>query len=364
MAGPLTGLRIVEFEGIGPAPYCCMLLADMGAEIVRIARPSANRGPLIQVRDDDPIDRGRCVVRLDLKTEAGLAAARDLLARANGMVEGLRPGALERLGLVPDELLARNPRLVICRITGWGQEGPWARTAGHDLTYIALSGALAAMGEPGRPPVPPLNLVGDYGGGGLFAAFGMVTALLHAHRTGQGQVVDAAMVDGAASQMTMIYGMLASGAWHLERGANLLDGAAPFYRCYTCADGRYLAVGAIEPHFFAALMQGLELDAADWDQADRSEWPALTQTLAARIAMQSRDEWAAVFDGTDACVAPVLTMAEAADHPHNRARGTFTGSPVHPAPGPRLSRATASEKPVSHMTIAEVLADWESADRA
>ena len=195
------------------------------------------------------------------------------------MVEGLRPGVLERLGLGPDDLLAINPRLVICRITGWGQEGPWARTAGHDLTYIALSGVLAAMGEPARPPVPPLNLVGDYGGGGLFAAFGMVSALLHAQRTGQGQVVDSAMVDGAASQMTMIYGLVASGHWSLQRGQNLLDGAAPFYRCYTCADERYLAVAAIEPQFFAALMQGVGLDASKWDQADRAQWPALTDVF-------------------------------------------------------------------------------------
>jgi alpha-methylacyl-CoA racemase len=358
MAGPLAGIRIVEFEGIGPAPYCCMLLADMGAEIVRIARPAADRGPLIHAGDSDPIDRGRRVVPLDLKSADGVAVARDLLAKADGMVEGLRPGALERLGLGPDALLTANPRLVICRITGWGQEGPWAKTAGHDLTYIALSGALAAMGEPGRPPVPPLNLIGDYGGGGLYAAFGMVSALLHAQRTGQGQVVDAAMLDGAASQMTMIYGMLAAGHWNAERGRNLLDGAAPFYRCYACADGRYLAIGAIEPQFFAALMAGLELDAAPWDQADRAQWPALTEVLAARIAERPRDDWAAVFDGTDACVAPVLTMEEAADHPHNRTRGTFVGAPVYPAPGPRLSASPAAEGPVTHATADEILSGW------
>ncbi len=358
MAGPLSGLRIVEFEGIGPAPYCCMLLADMGAEIVRIARPSANRGPLIQARDSDPIDRGRTVVTLDLKSPEGIATARTLLGRADGMVEGLRPGVLERLGLGPDQLLAANPRLVICRITGWGQEGPWAKAAGHDLTYIALSGALAAMGEPGRPPVPPLNLIGDYGGGGLFAAFGMVSALLYAQRTGQGQVVDAAMVDGAASQMTMIYGMLASGHWSLERGQNLLDGAAPFYRCYTCADGRYLAVGAIEPQFFRALMDGLDLDANAWDQADRTQWPALADALAARIADRTRDEWAAVFNGTDACVAPVLTMAEAPAHPHNAARRAYLDDPVHPAAAPRLSVTEVGAAATSRSGIEEVLNVW------
>jgi alpha-methylacyl-CoA racemase len=358
MAGPLAGIRVVEFEGIGPAPYCGMLLADLGADLVRVARPHAERGPLIQHAGGAPIDRGRTVVMLDLKRDAGRGDALALLERADALVEGLRPGVMERLGLGPDIVLGRNPRLVYGRITGWGQEGPWARAAGHDLTYIALSGALAAMGEPGRPPLPPLNLVGDYGGGGLFAAFGILAALLHAGRTGQGQVVDAAMIDGASSQMTMIYGMLAAGRWSLQRGANLLDGGAPFYRCYECADGRFIAVAAIEPQFFRAMMQGLSLDPAAWDQADRSCWPALAEEIARVVARRPRDAWAAAFDGTDACVAPVLSMDEAPEHPHNRARGAFVDAPAQPAPAPRFSATPAAVGADRRADTAAVLARW------
>lgn len=356
--GPLAGIRIVEFEGIGPAPYCGMLLSDLGADIVRIARPHAERGPLIPKSGRDPIDRGRTTVTLDLKEPRDRDEALALLDRADALVEGLRPGVMERLGLGPDVVLGRNPRLVYGRITGWGQEGPWARTAGHDLTYIALSGALAAMGEPGRPPVPPLNLVGDYGGGGLFAAFGIVAALLHAGRTGKGQVVDAAMIDGAASQMTMIYGMFATGSWSRERGGNLLDGGAPFYRCYECADGRYLAIGAIEPQFFRAMMSGLGLDPDAWDQADRGQWPALAAEIAAAVARESRDHWAGVFNGTDACVAPVLTMEEAPAHPHNRARRAFADGPAQPAPAPRFSETVAEIGTSERADVAGVLARW------
>ena len=359
MAGPLAGIRIVEFEGIGPAPYCAMLLADMGAEIVRIARPHADRGPLIQHSGAEPMDRGRSVVTLDLKDAVGREGALDLLAHADALIEGLRPGVMERLGLGPDVVRARNPRLVYGRITGWGQEGPWAKTAGHDLNYIALSGALAAMGEPGRPPVPPLNLVGDYGGGGLFAAFGIVSALLQVPRTGEGQVVDAAMLDGAASQMTMIYGLLEAGRWSTTRGENFLDGAAPFYRCYTCVDGKYLAVACIEPQFFQAFMDGVGLDTKAWDQADRAQWPALAETIGAVLATRSRDDWAAVFDGTDACVSPVLDMAEAARHPHNTARGTFRGTPSHPAPAPRMSETEIGAPPPDTQDLAEILARWK-----
>ena len=360
MAGPLAGIRVVEFEGIGPAPYCGMLLADLGADLVRVARPHAERGPLIQHAGGEPIDRGRTTVTLDLKSEAGRDDALALLDRADALVEGLRPGVMERLGLGPDVVLGRNPRMVYGRITGWGQEGPWARAAGHDLTYIALSGALAAMGEPGRPPLPPLNLVGDYGGGGLFAAFGILAALVHAGRTGEGQVVDAAMIDGASSQMTMIYGLLAAGRWSLERGANLLDGGAPFYRCYACSDGRHIAIASIEPQFFRAMMQGLGLDPAVWDQADQSRWPALADEIAAVVARQPRDHWATLFDGTDACVAPVLSMAEAPGHPHNRARGTFIDGPAQPAPAPRFS---ASRVEVGSNTQSEpraVIAGWKA----
>ena len=358
MAGALSGIRVVEFEGIGPAPYCGMLLADLGADVVRVARPHADRGPLIQHQGDEPIDRSRTVVTLDLKAEDGLEKALTLLEHADAMIEGLRPGVMERLGLGPEIALARNPALVYCRVTGWGQEGPWAKTAGHDLNYIALSGALAAMGEPDRPPTPPLNLVGDYGGGGLFAAFGLVSALLHAQRTGQGQVVDAAMLDGAASQMTMLYGMFAQGRWRAQRGTNMLDGGAPFYRCYTCADGLFLSIGAIEPQFFVAMMQGLGLDPKIWDQANRAQWPELTRVIAEVVATKPRDHWADLFDGTDACVAPVLSMAEAADHPHNRARGTFGGSPDQPSPGPRLSASERAIRPPKNSDVESVVASW------
>ncbi|MEM9059348.1 MAG: CaiB/BaiF CoA-transferase family protein [Pseudomonadota bacterium] len=358
MAGPLTGFRIVEFEGIGPAPYCGMLLADLGADVLRIARPSANRGPLIVHGGDEPIDRGRTLVTLNLKDSSDVETALGLLDKADGLIEGLRPGVMERLGLGPADVHARNPKLVYTRITGWGQEGPWAKTAGHDLTYIALSGALAAMGEPGRPPTPPLNLIGDYGGGGLFAAYGMLAGLLHAQRTGEGQVVDSAMLDGSASQMTMIYGMVAQGRWKLDRGENLLDGSAPFYRCYACSDGRYVVVGSIEPQFFQALMDGLGLNAGDWDQADRSQWPACADAIGAVLATQPRDHWADVFDGTDACVAPVLTAAEAPHHPHNTARGSFIADPWQPAPGPRFSGTPGAAGEVSRIDTADALSRW------
>lgn len=338
MTKPLAGIRIVEFEGIGPGPYAGMLLADLGAQVTRIARPSANRGALIEDTGDAVLLRGREVVTLDLKAADDHARACALIEAADGLIEGLRPGAMERLGLGPSEMLGRNPRLVYCRITGWGQDGPLARTAGHDINYIALSGALAMMGPADRPPMPPANLVGDFGGGGLWAAFGMLAALIEAMRTGQGQVVDAAMLDGAASQMAMLYALAASGAWVRQREANLLDGGTPFYRCYTCSCGGHLALGSLEPQFFAAMMRGLGLDAEGWEQNDRTRWPALQARIAEVIGTQTRDHWAAIFDGTDACVTPVLDMWEAADHPHNAARGTFAGAPVQPAAGPRFSR--------------------------
>ncbi|MBY8974229.1 CoA transferase [Rhodobacteraceae bacterium NNCM2] len=339
MAQPLRGIRIVEFEGIGPGPYAGMLLADLGAEVRRIARPRADRGGLIADTGDVVMLRGREVVTLDLKDPGDLARACDLVAVSDGLIEGLRPGAMERLGLGPAEMLGLNPRLVYCRITGWGQEGPLARTSGHDINYIALSGALALMGPADGPPLPPSNLIGDFGGGGLFAAFGMLAALIEAMRTGKGQVVDAAMLDGAASQMAMMYAWAATGMWQRARGANLLDGAAPFYRCYTCACGGHLAIGAIEPQFFAAMMQGLGLGDEGWDQYDRARWPDLAARIAEVVVTRPRAEWEAVFDGTDSCVTPVLDMWEAAAHPHNAARGTFAGPPTQPAPGPRFSGA-------------------------
>lgn len=358
MAGPLSGIRVVEFEGIGPAPYCGMLLADMGADVIRIARARAERGPLIQHDGHQPIDRGRSLVTLDLKNPDDLAGALDLLDKADAMIEGLRPGVMERLGLGPEDVHARNPKMVYCRITGWGQTGDWAKDAGHDLCYIAVSGALAAMGEPGKPPLPPLNLVGDYGGGGLFAAFGIAMALVHAQRTGQGQVVDSAMVDGAASQMAPLYSMFQKGGWSLERGTNLLDGAAPFYRCYECADGGFIAAGPIEPQFFKVFMLGLGLDPAAWDQTDRSRWGEMADQIAGVIISQPRDHWADLFAGTDACVAPVLDMGEAAAHPHNASRGTFTADPVQPAPAPRFSATPGQAGTVQDLTLADAKARW------
>jgi len=361
MTGPLEGIRILEFEAIGPGPYCGMLLADLGAEVLRVTRPHADRGPLIEDTGGQVMHRNRPALTLDLKGTEDHALARRLVARADGLIEGLRPGAMERLGLGPEEALGLNPRLVYGRVTGWGQEGPLARTAGHDINYIALSGALGAMGPPDRPPFPPLNLVGDFGGGGLWLAFGMLAALIEAGRSGRGQVIDAAMLDGAASQMALIYAWAAAGRWRDERGANLLDGGAPFYRCYACADGRFVAVGAIEPPFFAALMQGLGLAEEGWEQTDRARWPALAARMAEVFATRPRDDWAARFEGSDACVTPVLSLAEAPAHPHNRARGTFTGPPDQPAPGPRFSsHAPGRPEPPAAPDAgrAKVLARW------
>ncbi|HUF55012.1 MAG TPA: CaiB/BaiF CoA-transferase family protein [Thermohalobaculum sp.] len=367
MAGPLAHIRIVEFEGIGPAPHAGMLLADQGAEVVRIVRPSAERGALLADTGGAVLHRGRAAITLDLKAEADVALARRLIAAADGLIEGLRPGVMERLGLGPGPCLEANPRLVYGRVTGWGQEGPLARAPGHDINYIALVGVLGAMGPADGPPVPPLNLVGDFGGGGLWLAFGMLAALIEAGRTGRGQVVDAAMVDGAASQLAMLYAWLASGRWERSRGGNLLDGSAPFYRTYECADGGFVAVGALEPRFFAALMAGLGIDPAaeGLDQGDRARWPALAERMAAVFATRPRDDWATRFEGTEACVSPVLMPWEAPNHPHNRARGTFVGPPVQPAPGPRLSRHGKAAPPVDTRPDADrdaLLARWGVAD--
>jgi alpha-methylacyl-CoA racemase len=361
MTGPLAGIRILEFESIGPGPYGAMLLADLGAEVLRLARPGAERGALIADIGGAVLHRGRRAITLDLKDPEGLALARRLIARADGLIEGLRSGVMEKLGLGPDDCLALNPRLVYGRITGWGQEGPLARTAGHDINYIALAGVLGTFGPPDRPPPQPLNLVGDMGGGGLFLAFGMLAALIEAGRTGRGQVVDAAMIDGAASQMAIVHAWHASGLWRDARGANLLDGAAPFYRGYECADGRHVAVGAIEPQFFAALIKGLGLENEGWEQTDRSRWPEMASRIAEVFATRSRDDWAERFAGTDACVSPVLSLAEAPEHPHNRARGTFAGPPSQAAPGPRFSNHAGAIRDVPTEPDADraaVLADW------
>jgi alpha-methylacyl-CoA racemase len=357
--GPLAGVRVVELAGIGPGPFCAMLLADLGAEVLRVDRPAAARTGWPTV-----LARGRRSVAVDLKHPDGAGVVLDLVAAADALVEGFRPGVAERLGIGPDACLARNPRLVYGRVTGWGQEGPWRQAAGHDIDYIALAGALHPVGPAGGPPVPPLNLVGDFGGGGMLLAFGVVAALLERGRSGAGQVVDAAMVDGAALLTTQFHELLAAGLWHERRGSNLLDGGAPFYGVYETADGRHLAVGALEPQFYAELLRRLGLDAGDLpDQLDRDGWPLLRERLAALFRTRTLDEWSELLAGTDACVAPVLGLGEAPAHPHNRARGTFVdvGGVVQPAPAPRFSRTPCdppapAARPGEHTD--QALTDW------
>jgi len=331
-AGPLAGLRVVEFASIGPGPHCAMLLSDLGAEVLRIDRPGGNGWP-------NPImDRGRATLTLDIRSEEGRAAAAEAATFADVLIEGFRPGVMERLGLGPDVLLAANPRLVYGRMTGWGQEGPLARVAGHDIDYIAITGALAAIGRPGEPAVPPLNLVGDFGGGSMFLAFGIMAALWERARSGRGQVVDAAIVDGVASMMGMFTGLATTGGISLERDANLLGGAAPYYRCYRCADGREIAVGPLEPPFWRLLCE--RLDAPASLSQDEADWPETATWFERTFATQPAAHWLALFDGSDACVAPVLTAAEAPSHPHHIARQTYImrdGLP-HGAPAPRFSR--------------------------
>ncbi len=333
--GPLTGVRIVELAGLGPAPHACMVLADLGADVLRIDRPGGSIG----LSSPDLLTRSRRSVAVDLKHPAGPETVLRLVERADVLVEGLRPGVTERLGVGPEVCLARNPRLVYGRMTGWGQDGPLAPRAGHDLNYLAVSGVLSAIGEPGRKPVPPLNLVGDFGGGSMLLVVGVLAALLERGASGHGQVVDAAMVDGASTLMAMTWALRGAGSWSDERGSNLLDGGAPFYDTYRCADGGYLAVGAIEPQFWAIVVDVLGLDDVP-DQLDVGRWPELRRRVAAVIATRDRDEWAAMFAPLDACVSPVLTMGEAMRHPHMAARNTIVdvdGVP-QPAAAPRLSR--------------------------
>ena len=326
---PLSGLRIIELAGIGPGPYAGMLLADMGAEVILVNRPG---GTFPSVHN-----RGKVPIEIDLRTDAGAQMVRDLCGHADGLIEGLRPGVVERLGIGPEDCHAVNPRLVYGRMTGWGQTGPWAKTAGHDLNYISITGALAAMGEAGRPPMPPLNFVGDYGGGSLFLVSGMLAALIQAGRTGRGTVVDAAMIDGVNSMMSMFHTLAALGQWSPARESNLLDGAMPYYRCYTCADGKFLAVGCIEPQFFAEFLSILDIDPDVFGgQNDRKVHSAQHARLEALFATEPRDHWAALFDGSDACVSPVLDYTEAAAHPQNAARNALTaaGPFTHPRPAP------------------------------
>ena len=347
--GPLGGIRIIEFAGIGPGPFCGMMLADHGAEVIRIDRAGAPSG-ITAGNPRDVLARGRKSIALDLKSEAGVALARRLCASADGIIEGFRPGVMERLGLGPDVLLGDNPKLVYGRMTGWGQTGPYAPYAGHDINYIALAGALAHFGRAGGKPTPPINMVGDFGGGGMMLAFGMVAALLAVARGGEGQVIDAAMTDGSAVLMAMVHGMRNMGTWSEELGVNLLDTGAHFYDTYETADGKFVSIGSIEPQFYAELRRiaGLADDPEFDAQMDPRAWPALKDKLAALFKTKTRAEWDALLEHSDACYAPVLTMSEAAAHPHNQARETFVevGGDTQPAPAPRYSATpTAAPQP-------------------
>ena len=362
--GPLKGVRIVEMAGIGPAPFGAMLLSDLGAEVLRIDRTAASGLSIPLDPADDLINRGRRSAAIDLKHPRGAETVLRLVEKADAFIEGFRPGVTERLGIGPEPCMARNPRLVYGRMTGWGQDGPLAHEAGHDINYIALSGALHGIGRAGEAPVPPLNLVGDFGGGGMVLALGVTAALFEARASRKGQVVDAAMVEGSASLMTMMYGFFAGGQWRDERGANFIDGGAPYYDTYKTSDGRYVAVGAIEPKFYAALLAGLDLADSDLpEQNDRDGWPTLRKTIARRFFTKTRDEWCRVFAGTDACVAPVLSLSEAPGHAHNRARGVFTdeGGVVQPAPVPRFARTRGriqGPPPMPGEHTRAALADW------
>jgi alpha-methylacyl-CoA racemase len=357
-SGPLTGLKVLEFAGIGPAPFCAMLLADLGADVVRIDRKGAR--PWTR---HDVVFRGRRSVALDLKSPQAAEACLKLIERADALIEGFRPGVMERLGLGPDIALARNPALVYGRMTGWGQTGAYARTAGHDINYIAMTGALHAIGT-AEQPVPPLNLTGDYGGGGAYLAFGVVSAVLHARTSGQGQVIDCAMVDGAASLMAHMYGWFSDGRWRDRRESNVIDGGAHFYNAYRCKDGEFIALAAAEPQFYAVMRDKLGLSDPAFDaQMDLAGWPELRRKVAEVVATRTRDEWAAVLEGTDACFAPVLSLAEAPGHPVNRERGTFieVEGIAQPAPAPRFSRTPGAVQrppaaPGAHNR--EALSDW------
>jgi alpha-methylacyl-CoA racemase len=362
--GTLSGYKIVEFAGIGPAPMCAMLLADMGADVLRIDRAEDAALGISLDAKYSLLSRGRKSVAIDLKKPEGVAAAMKLVEKADALLEGFRPQVMERLGLGPDECLKRNPKLIYGRMTGWGQEGPLAHAAGHDINYIALSGVLASIGRRGEAPVPPLNLVGDFGGGGLYLALGVVAGLLEAQKSGKGQVVDSAMVDGAASLLTAIYGMHASGMWSDKRGDNILDTGAHFYDVYETKDGEYVSIGSIETKFYAELLKRSGLEGQEMPrQMDRKAWPDLKEKFAALFKTKTRDEWCKIMEGSDICFAPVLSMGEAPSHPHNVQRGTFVEveGVVQPGPAPRFSRTPSKiqrppAKPGEHTE--EALSEW------
>jgi alpha-methylacyl-CoA racemase len=365
VSGPLAGVRIIELAGIGPGPFAAMVLSDLGAEVVRIDRAQQVEGGDPADPPKDILNRGRRSIGVDLKHPEGVQTVLRLAESAEALLEGFRPGVTERLGIGPDACFARNAALVYGRMTGWGQDGPYAQSAGHDINYIALSGALDAVGRAGGPPTPPLNLVGDFGGGAMFLALGVVAGILEARRSGQGQVVDVSMVDGSAVLMSMFHSFVAMGMWSWERGTNLLDSGAHMYDVYECADGRYVALGALESQFYAELRRlvGLDTD-PDFDaQMDRERWPRLKEKLAAVLRTRSRDEWCTLLEHTDACFAPVLSMAEAPMHPHNAARGTFTevAGVTQAAPAPRFSRTPGSidwPPPHAGQHTDAILTDW------
>lgn len=361
-SGPLAGVRVVEVAGLGPAPFCAMLLADLGADVVRVDRPGTSTGK------DDLLNRGKRSVTVDLKHQRGPAALLALTERADVLLEGFRPGVAERLGIGPAECFEHNPNLIYGRMTGWGQDGPLAHAAGHDVDYIALSGALHAIGRADGPPQPPINLLGDFGGGAMYLAVGVLAALLRTRSGGPGQIVDASIVDGSAHLSTMLFGMLASGGWTTRRGANLLDTGAPFYDVYATSDGEYMAVGALEPQFYAELLERLGLTGEVPNRDDPANWPRLRERFAEVFAAKTRREWIEIFDGTDACVSPVLSMTEATEHPHIAARRTLPerDGVTQPAAAPRFSHTpNPPVRPVAEAGAHtdEVLRDWRVADR-
>ncbi|MFC9471892.1 CaiB/BaiF CoA transferase family protein [Nocardia sp. NPDC056952] len=371
MTGPLTGVRVVVLAGMGPVPYVSMLLADMGADVVRVVRPPHRSARELSqtvglTEETDVVNRGVGSIAVDLKDPAGREAVLRLADSADVFIEGYRPGVTERLGLGPEEATARNPRLVYVRLTGYGQTGPRAQDAGHDINYVAQSGALHALASEGGAPRPPINLLGDYAGGGAIGAFGIACALVEAARTGRGQVIDAAMVDGVAVLTAKLQGLRAAGLYSDEPGTNFLDSGAPFYDTYRCADGRYLAVGALEPDFYREFLTKLGVDTSDWPgQDDRDEWPRLRELIAEAVAGRTRDEWQQIYQGTDACVSPVLTFDEAAQDPHNVERGVFerVSGVLHPAPAPRFGRTPArapSTPPVGLGELDDVLMRWST----